>query len=209
MQQQPLSQLPLFKSVTLPHEFDFWGDRARHSRELQDKYDRWADAIKERAVTNLSNDYERLRIQWQTQFNRPRYDHFLDYTDEELIQEAWEIYFYNHPDDIRTKNVKKRYNKETGAVYYQVGDEIIDQLEEAFSRGDTPDLDAAFSFVEDGPSIWSMPWFDGAPAEIMGDESDEIKIDFAGEDWLKQGIDDDPVLRAMAAKLGVEAKANG
>lgn len=143
-----------------------------------------------------------------------------------MLLETWEQHLFENPDSMESRGINKCVNNVTGYKYYKTGDEIIDKLEEAFARGEDPDLNAAFAHIGEGVSIfrsdlWSDPnggvvipdmtapkvvtWSD--KGEKMSEAGNKVEIaDFSSDDWLKQGLEDDPILKGLAKKLGV---ANG
>jgi hypothetical protein len=163
-----------------------------------------------------------MRISWQHRFKIPRHQRFEDYTPEEMMVEAWEQYLLENPDSLEANGIDKCVNSATGYKYYKTGDPIIDMLEAAYSRGEDPDLNEAFGDVPDGVDIFrSDQWedLDGKktvpimePPKVTWNENGE-KIseaghkvdvaDFSSDDWLKQGLDEDPILKSLAKEWGI------
>jgi hypothetical protein len=164
-----------------------------------------------------------MRISWQNRFRIPRHPRFEDYTPEEIMVEAWEQFLFENPESLEAKGIDKCVNNVTGYKYYKTGDPIIDKLEAAYARGEDPNLDEAFGVVPDGVDIFrSDVWTDEEgkkllpvtePPKVTWNENGE-KIseaghkvdvaDFSSDDWLKQGLDDDPILKSLATKWGID-----
>lgn len=179
----------------------------------------WIAAIKHQARENLKGG-EHLRISWVKRYRRPRYDHFDEYTIEEMLLETWEQYYLDNPNHLELKGIHKRINEKTKYSYYVTGDPLIDALEKQFAEGKVPDLQAAFGHIKNGQDIFRSPVFKGRggqeivpvqrPEVVKKNEKGE-KITEAGariehdnynsDEWVKEALDDDPVLKAMAAKI--------
>lgn len=189
---------------------------------VRERQNAWVEEIKERARQNLADGLEHMRIAWQNRFRVPRYPDFADYPLDEAILEAWEQFYYEHPDSLELKGIVKRKNPRTGYAYYSTGDKLLDRLEEAFGRGETPDLEKVFAHIQDGPDIFRKEVFvDGggesfaprrgaspvvqteAKGETMGRESPKIQEDdFTSDRWVEDALRDDPVLKGLAERMG-------
>lgn len=191
----------------------------------------YIEGIKSQARDNINNSYEYMRIAWQSKYQRPRYEKWDDYTPEEMILEAWEQWYLDNPDALELKGIIKKKNPKTGYTYYSTGDPLIDELEKAFSRGETPDLISAFGHIKGGKDIFRSPVFVHSENTVRGNSIGEAeaprkgyegvqenrkgeKIDVAGakvkhddftsDEWIKDALNEDPVLKAMQEKLGVK-----
>lgn len=190
--------------------------------------DLWLEEIKKQARANLDNGYEYLRISWHQRWNKPKYDKFEDYTPEEAVIETWEQYYLSNPDSIELKGIYKRKNKKTGYSYYVTGDPLLDKMEEAFGRGETPDL--RILDRKGGKDIFRAPVFthtenvvggrgsigdtfaprSGGQGVQINKEGDKISASGSkikhddyknSDDWIKDMLKDDPGLAAIAEKL--------
>jgi len=190
----------------------------------------WVDSLKKQARDNLNKDFEYLRISWTSKFKIPRYQSFNDYTPEEIILETWEQFYFEHPDSLELKGINKKKNTKTGYTYYSTGDALLDQFEEAFGRGETPDL-SALNNSETGKDIFREPVFthtehvvggDARPGDVViprkgfegvqeNEKGEKITVagakiqheDYSSEEWLKKALQEDPGLKAIADKIGV------
>lgn len=187
---------------------------------------RWQEGIKEQARTNIATS-ESVRIAWTSRFKVPRYPRFADYTPEEALLELWEQFYFENPDNIEMQGISKRRNPQTGYTYYVTGDPLLDELEEAFGRGENPDMsvlddggrgadifrEPVFMHSEKGPGF--KPGQPVAPQQGLSgvqEMADGAKItaggakvthtDFSSDDWLKAKLDEDGSLKALAGKLG-------
>lgn len=200
--------------------------RSTGSVEAEEAYARWLDGIKKLARDNLASA-ESVRIAWTSRFKVPRYPSFADYTPEEALLELWEQYYFENPDNIEMKGITKRRNATTGYSYYVTGDPLLDQLEEAFGRGERPDMsvldgpgggkdifrEPVFVHTEKGPGFSSgqpavpqigLQGVQDAPggAKITASGAKVHHTDFSSDDWLKSKLEDDVALKALAGKLG-------
>jgi hypothetical protein len=180
----------------------------------------WIDALKKQARDNINSEYESLRISWTNRYKRPKYDHFDEYTLEEVVLENWEQFYFENPDHLELKGISKKINERTKNTYYVTGDPVIDALEREFSEGRVPDLQAAFGHIKNGQDIFRSPVFKGRggqeivpvqrPEVVKKNEKGE-KITEAGtrvehdnynsDEWLKEALAGDDVLRRMAEKM--------
>jgi len=175
------------------------------------------------ARKNLNDPYERLRISWQNKYGIPTHQRWEDYTPEEAVLEAWEQHLYENPKSLEAHGIDKAVNQETGEKYYITGDPVIDELERAFGRGEDPDLNAAFSGQDTGVDISRLPlWVDDggsqhvpntqAPrfeynehGEKVSDSGGKVDVaNFQSDDWVKQALDDDPILKNLASRWGID-----
>lgn len=151
------------------------------------------------------------------------HDSWDKYTPEEVLLETWEQYFLENPDSLAAAGINKCVDATTGFKYYKTGDPLIDRLEEAFGRGELPDLDEAFGNVKGGTDIFrSEIWQDNegnaivpnmeAPkvvtwsdkGEKINEAGNKVEIaDFTSDDWLEQGLEDDPFLKGLAKQWGI------
>lgn len=185
----------------------------------------WLEGIKRQARDNLESG-ESTRIAWSVRFKTPRYPSVDDYTLEELLLELWEQFYFETPDSVELKGITKRRNPQTGYTYYVTGDPLLDQFEEAFGRGERPDM-SILDGPGGGPDVFREPVFvhdkagpGFAPGQAFAPEqglqgvretADGAKItaggakvthtDFSNDDWIKAKLGDDDVLKALASKL--------
>lgn len=194
--------------------------------ESQAVFTRWLEGLKKEARNNLESG-ESIRIAWTNRYKIPRYPRYDQYTPEEVLVELWEQYYFEHPDSVEMHGIIKRRNAQTGYSYYRTGDPLLDQFEEAFGRGECPDMsvlnnggggvdifrEPVFVHTERGPGF--KPGQPVAPQqglEGVQETKDGAKLtaggakvhhtDFSSDDWLKAKLDDDVALRALADKLG-------
>lgn len=180
-------------------------------------HEAWLAEIKKIARTNLRNGFEYQRIEWVNRFKIPKYNSFEEYTREEATLESWEQYLFEHPQDLENQGISQKNNPKTGYKYYSTGDPLIDELERQFSEGKTPDLEKAFGHIKNGPEFFRSYYGAKVPvAETLKNvkkDSTGAKISEAGtkiqvddykksDEWLKEALEEDPVLKAMAEKLG-------
>jgi hypothetical protein len=199
------------------------GDSA--AADAERAFNLWLEGLKRQAKANLSSA-ESVRIAWQARFKQPRYSSFGDYTPEEVMLELWEQFYFENPESVELHGLYKRRNAKTGYSYYVTGDPVLDQLEEAFGRGERPDLsvldgpgggrdifrEPVFMHTEKGPGF--KPGVPVAPqqglqgvqetqegAKITAGGAKVSHTDFSSDAWLKAGLEDDLALKALAAKL--------
>jgi len=189
--------------------------------DSQSVFSNWIDGIKQKARQNLDDGWERARIEYTARFKIPRYNSFDLYTPEEALLELWEQHYWENPDSLDLKGIIKKADEKTGYFYYQTGDPLIDELEEAFGRGEVPDMEKAFAHIKDGPDIFEMETFQtqkgqaiAARTRFEGMQTNEkgetitaagTKVkhcDYSSEEWMKNALDEDPVLKKMAEKMG-------
>ena len=220
----PHLKLPFKVEYHLPfkplHEERDERQKTETNQEFMLRQEAWLEDIKKQARDNLDRDVERLRISWTNRYNRPRHDRYEDYTMEEILLETWEQHYFENPNSLELKGISKKVNPRTKYSYYVTGDPVIDGLEQEFAEGRTPDLEKAFGHIKNGPDIFRSPIFQGRggqpvvpiqrPEVVKKNEKGE-KIteagtrvehdDFRSDQWVRDALDDDPVLKAMAAKL--------
>lgn len=162
-----------------------------------------------------------MRIAWQNRFKIPRHPNFSDYTPEEMVLESWEQFLYENPKHLENTGISKKRNPKTGAAYFTCGDPVIDELERLFGEGITPNLNDYLTVKGNAPDIFRSPLFvkkDGEvvvpvtkPENIIVNEKGQTvtengakaeQVDFDKVDWDK-AMDEDPVLKQLAGKLGV------
>ena len=207
-------------------EADEYKSRQRYDYIFQE----YVRLLKDKARKNLESN-EQLRVAWSARFKRPMFDHFDEYTPELAMLEAWEQFYYENPDHLEMKGIHKMKNAKTGYTYYKTGDSTIDRLEEAFSRGETPDLEAEFGDIKGGSDIFRENIFvhqhesaeqgfeagqkvaprtgyqgvkedaSGAKLTVAGTKIQHD--DYKSDQWLKEALEEDPVLKMMAEKMGV------
>lgn len=197
------------------------------AQEAEAAFGRWLEGIKSQARENLKTG-ESIRVAWVNRFKVPRYQSPDAYTPEEILLELWEQFYFENPENIEMKGIQKRRNAKTGFSYYVTGDPLLDAMEEAFGRGEKPDM-SILDGNGGGRDVFREPVFvhseqvvggvrAGTPvAPQMGlqgvqEMPDGAKItaggakvhhtDFSSDDWLKHKLDDDEALKALAAKLG-------
>jgi len=187
----------------------------------------WLESIKRQARENVQGGYSSVRVAWQHRWKKPRYDRFDDYTPEEAALELWEQFYFENPKSVELAGIFKRKNPKTGLTYYRTGDPELDQLEEAFGRGEFPDMDVLA--CPDGADIWRRPvfvhdkkniaapegstvapvvGFQGVKENEKGEKINPVtggKIhgtDFTSDDWLKN-FEEDEFLKKFATKQGL------
>lgn len=184
----------------------------------------WLEGLKRQAKENLASG-ESVRIAWQARFKIPRYPSFDLYTPEEALLELWEQHYYEHPDSVELSGVYKRRNAQTGYAYYATGDSLLDKIEEAFGRGETPDLsvfdgkggrdifrEAVFVHDKKGPGFKTgQAVAPESGLQGVQERADGAKItaggavvshtDFSSDEWLKKALEDDTALKAFADKI--------
>lgn len=181
--------------------------------------EKWLNDIKAQARANVSHGYESVRIAWTAQFNRPKYDRFEDYTPEEALLEVWEQYYFKNPDSLEMQGLSKRVHAQTRQKFYVTGDPVIDAIEEAFAKGEMPDLSVLQT--QDGENIFKSNVFGKSgklnaavgeqaesKSEKMEQASSKVSVDnFKSNNWISDALDDDPEMKAMFEKLGVPNNA--
>lgn len=195
--------------------------------QADEESDLWLEEIKRQAKDNVQNGYESVRVAWSARWKKPRYERFEQYTPEEALLELWEQFYYENPKNVELAGIYKRTNAQTGYAYYKTGDPMLDALEEAFGRGECPDLSVLN--CPEGKDIWRERIFEhdkknictpeGAvvPARVGfqgvrktkdGEKINEVtgaKIkgtDFTNDEWLKD-FEEDEFLKQLAAKQGI------
>lgn len=186
-----------------------------------ERYLSYVDQIKKQARYNLNTDAGYLRIAWVHKYKRPLHDHYLDYTDEQMLLESWEQFYFENPDHLDVKGIEKKKSTK-GLDYYQCGDPVIDKLEQAFANGETPDLAEAFKDLKKGKDIFRERLFEHEHGEKSGmkiapkgdiisekigehEEGNEVisHDDYSSEDFLKQAAIEDPILKDFMTKAGL------
>lgn len=187
-------------------------------KEVEARLQAWLDSIKQQARDNIKNDFEYIRIAWHNRWGIPKHPHFNDYTQEEAILESWEQFYFDNPDSLEMKGIIKKQDPNTGYKYYQTGDPVIDELEKVFASGGIPDLEKAFGHIKNGESIWKHPVFQGGkhvpseptPKVVKKNEKGEkiteagTKLEhdnFKSDDWVKEALQNDPVLQSWEQKM--------
>lgn len=218
MRKPPEINLPFKVEARLP--FTKGNDESIEQKAIT-RQQLWLEQIKRQARENLNIETEYLRISWVNRYKIPMHKDFGDYTPEEMLLEAWEQFYYEHPDHLEMKNIFKRKNPKTGYAYYKTGDPVLDELEEAFGRGETPDL--SIIDVAPGPDIFRSAVFQSNDGRVIrprtglqGVQENEKgeKITVAGakvehenfqssDDWVKEMLKGDPTLQMLAEKTGM------
>lgn len=220
----PHLKLPFNIDVRLPfkplHEERREQEESRVDHASNARQEAWLDGIKQQARFNVGTELGALRIAWVHRYSIPKHQNIDDYTLEELLLEAWEQHYHENPRSIELQGIVKRINQQTKYAYYVTGDPVIDALEKEFSEGKTPDLQAAFGHIKDGQDIFRSPLFKGRAGEVitprtvpevMKKNEKGEKVNSAGaavehdnyqtDQWVKDALEDDPVLKAMAEKI--------
>ena len=197
--------------------------------ELIEQQAKWVSELKKQARDNLGLNTEYMRISWSNRYKIPRHTVFGDYTPEELVLESWEQYYFETPNSLDLKGIHQKVNAKTGLKYYQTGDPVIDAFEEAFSRGETPDM-SSLNQYKGGQDIFRSPVFHHTQKTPYGANpgdtvtprkglqgvqetasGDKITVagakvehdDYSSDAWVKQALEDDPALRALSEKIGL------
>jgi len=227
MENQPKPpKLPFKVEIRLP--FPDQREKGRIER-VKSRHEAWLVEIKKKARENLELGSEQIRIAWTHRFQRPRYDSFDEYTPEEITLEMWEQWYYEHPESLEIKGIFKKRNSSTGYSYYETGDPLIDSLEQAFGRGETPDLEEVFGHIQGGKDIFRDAVFEHdqssgvqgfqagekvAPRSgyegVQENEKGEMvavdgtKVshdDYSSDEWVASALKEDPILKAFEEKL--------
>ncbi|MGZ3772941.1 MAG: hypothetical protein ACXVCN_04490, partial [Bdellovibrio sp.] len=127
-------------------------EKSEPEETLEVRQTRWLEGIKAQARRNVKYGLESIRVAWTHEFKKPKYDRFEDYTPEEAVLELWEQHYYKNPNSLEMQGLQKLTSARTGQKYYKTGDATLDAMEEAFARGETPDLSKLD--VDDGEDIF-------------------------------------------------------
>jgi len=189
------------------------------AKKYQETHILWVESIKKLARQNINNDMQYMRIAWTNRFGIPKYQAPDEYTPEEMLLETWEQYYYENPANLEMNGIFQRKNSATGYKYYVTGDPVIDALEKEFAEGKVPDLEKAFGHIKNGPDFFRSYYRNNIPAEKLyqdvkknekGEKISEagtkVEVDqYKGSDeWVKDALTEDPVMKLMAEKLGVK-----
>lgn len=210
----------------LPFELKGRTIRSNGQAKAEAVFNSWLDGLKAQARENLKSS-ESIRIAWTARFKIPRHPSYDDYTPEEVLLELWEQFYFENPESVELQGIHRRRNAQTGYVYYATGDPLLDELEEAFGRGERPDLstlngpgggrdvfrEPVFVHSERGPGFKAgQPIAPQSGLQGVQESADGAKItaggakvhhtDFTSDDWLKAKLEDDVALKAFAEQFG-------